>query len=40
MGNQVALFNSTGHLEIALNSGNASRLLGLKRHTKVVIIFD
>jgi S-adenosylmethionine hydrolase len=40
MGYQLALFNSSGNLELAVNSGNASKLLGLKRHSKVVIIFD
>lgn len=40
LGNQLALFNSTGNLEIAVNNGNASKLLGLRRNSKVVIIFD
>jgi len=39
-GEQVVLFNSSGFLEIAINSGDAGRLMGLKRNDKIVIRFD
>jgi S-adenosylmethionine hydrolase len=40
LGMQVALFNSNGLLELAVNHGNASKLLGLKRHDKIVVVFE
>ena len=39
-GNLIALFNTSGLLEIALNRGNASRLLGLKQNDTVRIDFQ
>lgn len=38
-GEVVAIFNSTGHLEIAINKGNASGLLGLKNREIIRINF-
>ena len=38
-GNIIALFNTYGLLEIAINHGNASRLLGLKQNDTVRIDF-
>ncbi len=38
-GNLIALFNTTGLLEIAINQGNASRLLGLKQNDTIRIDF-
>ena len=39
VGEIVALFGSTGHLEIAINQGNASSLLGLEMNDPVRIEF-
>lgn len=39
IGEMVALFGSTGHLEIAINQGNASSLLGLDINDPVRIEF-
>jgi len=39
VGEIVALFGSTGHLEIAINQGNASSLLGLEINDPVRIEF-
>ena len=39
-GEQAVLFNSSGFLEIAINSGDAGKLMGLKRNDKVVIRFE
>lgn len=38
-GNELALFNEGGHLEIAMNSGNAGQLLGLKEGAYINIEF-
>lgn len=38
-GNLVALFNTSGLLEIAINQGNASNLLGLKNNDTIRIDF-
>ncbi len=38
-GERLCLFNSSGNLEIAINQGNASGLLGIKRNDNVVIEF-
>jgi S-adenosylmethionine hydrolase len=38
-GERLCLFNSAGNLEIAINQGNASGLLGIKRNDNVVIEF-
>jgi S-adenosylmethionine hydrolase len=38
-GNELALFNESGHLEIALNAGNAGQLLGLKSGAPINIEF-
>ena len=38
-GDEIALFNSSGYLEIATNKGRAAQLLGLKVGNKVVIEF-
>lgn len=39
-GEMLALFGSSGHLEIAINQGNASGLLGLKLKESVRIDFE
>lgn len=39
-GEQVVLFNSSGFLEIAINSGDAGKLMGLRRNDKIVIRFE
>lgn len=39
-GEKLALFGSTGFLEIAINKGNASRLLGLRLNETVAIDFS
>ncbi len=39
-GEKLALFGSSGHMEIAINLGNASSLLGLKMKDSVRIDFD
>lgn len=38
-GSEVALFNESGYLEIAMNSGNAGQLLGLKMGAPINIEF-
>ncbi len=38
-GDRLALFNSAGYLEIALNQGHASNLLGLKTGEMIIIEF-
>lgn len=38
-GNELALFNESGHLEIALNAGKAGQLLGLKMGAAINIEF-
>ena len=38
-GEQLALFNSSGFLEIAMNNGNASKILGLKESDVIRIEF-
>jgi len=35
----LALFSSTGHLEIAINKGNADELLGLQLNDMVRVEF-
>lgn len=39
-GEIVALFNSAGYLEIAINSGKAARLLGLKVGEPIQVFFE
>jgi S-adenosyl-L-methionine hydrolase (adenosine-forming) len=39
-GNLLALFNNSGYLEIAINQGNASTLLGLKNNDTIRIDFS
>ena len=39
-GDCFVLFNDLGMLEIGINKGNASKLLGLKNDSQVTIIFD
>lgn len=39
-GDRLALFNSSGLLEIAINHGNASNLLGLEKGETIIISFD
>lgn len=39
-GEKLCLFNSTGHLEIAINKGNASGLLGLEAGRTILIEFQ
>jgi S-adenosylmethionine hydrolase len=39
-GEKVAFFNSSGVLEIAINNGNASKLLSLRLHSVVRITFQ
>lgn len=39
-GDCVTFFNSLGYLEIAINKGNASELLGLEYDSAVNVIFD
>lgn len=39
IGAELILFNSNGFLEIAINEGNASQLLGLKTNSKIIIEF-
>jgi S-adenosylmethionine hydrolase len=39
-GEIVVLFSTTGHLEIGINRGNASGLLGLKIDDVVIVEFD
>jgi S-adenosyl-L-methionine hydrolase (adenosine-forming) len=39
-GNLLALFNTAGYLEIAINQGNASSLLGLKNNDNIRIDFS
>lgn len=39
-GNLLALFNTSGYLEIAINQGNASTLLGLKNNDTIRIDFS
>ena len=38
-GTELILFNSNNYLEIAINKGNASQLLGLKTNSKIIIEF-
>ena len=38
-GTEMLLFNSNNYLEIAINKGNASQLLGLKINSKIIIEF-
>ena len=38
-GTELVLFNSNNYLEIAINKGNASQLLGLKTSSKIIIEF-
>ncbi len=38
-GTELLLFNSNNYLEIAINKGNASQLLGLKINSKIIIEF-
>jgi S-adenosylmethionine hydrolase len=40
VGEIVALFGSTGHLELAMNQGNASSLLGLYLNDPVRVVFQ
>ncbi|MCG9910253.1 MAG: SAM-dependent chlorinase/fluorinase [Flavobacteriales bacterium] len=40
MGDACALFNSSGFLEVALNNGSASRLLGLNRGDIINVLFN
>jgi S-adenosylmethionine hydrolase len=37
--NPLALFASDGYLQIALNQANAASLLGIKKHTQIIIRF-
>ncbi len=39
-GNRLALFNSAGLLEISINNGSASNLLGLEKGETIIISFD
>ena len=39
-GRAVCLFNSAGYLEIAMNQGNASTLLGLRLHQEKMIYYQ
>jgi S-adenosyl-L-methionine hydrolase (adenosine-forming) len=39
-GRAVCLFNSAGYLEIAVNQGNASSLLGLRLHQETMIYYQ
>jgi S-adenosylmethionine hydrolase len=39
-GDRLALFNSAGLLEISINHGNASNLLGLEKGETIIISFD
>ncbi len=39
-GERLALFGSTGFLEIAINQGKASSLLGLQMNDSVSVVFD
>lgn len=39
-GERLAIINSAGMLEIAINSGNASDLLGLQKEVAVMIVFQ
>jgi len=39
VGEQLCLFNSAGHLEIAMNKGKASSLLGIFKNDKVQVVF-
>lgn len=39
-GDELCLFNSAGYLEIAVNMGNASEILGLEKGSVVQIIFE
>ncbi len=39
-GNELALFNENGYLEIAINKGAAAQLLGLRVGQKVIVEFD
>lgn len=38
-GNELALFNESGYLEIAMNTGNAGQLLGLRMGAPIIIEF-
>jgi S-adenosylmethionine hydrolase len=38
-GYELALFNEAGLLEIAMNTGKAEQLLGLKENNQVIIEF-
>ena len=39
-GDRLAMFNSTGNLEIAINKGHAANLLGLGMGESIIISFD
>ena len=39
-GEKLALFNSAGYLEIAINTGSATGLLNLKVNDGIKIVFD
>lgn len=39
-GDRLAMFNSAGMLEVAINHGNASHLLGLEKGETIIISFD
>ena len=39
-GERLALFSSTGYLEIAINKGNASKLLGIKQNDIIRVEFN
>ncbi len=39
-GDRLAMFNSAGMLEVAINHGNASHLLGLEKSETIIITFD
>jgi len=38
-GTEMLLFNSNNYMEIVINKGNASQLLGLKHNSKIIIEF-
>lgn len=40
VGNKLCLFNSSGYMEIAINQGKASSLLGLRLHSERQLIYQ
>ncbi len=39
-GDELCLFNSAGHLEIAVNMGDANQTLGLEKNSTIQVIFN